>query len=625
MKSLWINKWVVMFLLSFLLVSCAGQEKMLEQAVTETQKPSQVAVEIFPSPSRVLPVFTETPQPTSTPEPSLTPTPEPSKFESGSDCFIRAFGQSLLDCDFDEYLMQSIAFPNAVWFVEAGDLENAAFQSEWDYANVKDLGFNTVRFALSYRMFENDENPGVWLEEGFAWLDQQIEFARQNEVYLVLDMHFVPGMDGDDSDSYFWIDEENQTRFLNLWKELAFRYKDEPVIAAYDLFNEPDNVSLETWNAFIRNLVQEVRNIDENHLFIVQAVAGLEDPYPNWEILEDDNILYDAHFYNPFEFTHQGLDYLGTTLKYSYPTDELKSINWNQMNYLTGAELYGGDTGGYWQEYYTPYLGFMDVEKNGLMIIGQVVPSCNNIQGESSFSSYSIYAVIADESDLESGFYLFEPAKIKIRQVDIFQEEKGEWYFWSSDGQGGLEIVPQEEEWMRGEYPGSDVIVLSGGSGQVNASNAEGLFFVYDGLQYLAEGYTMAEEVSPESKCGLTLDFFGYHGGNIYPGSIDSQLSKEYLASQISRWVRFREENDVPVGMTEFGVGSPSFDQGYGGINWVEDMLEILQDNYVHFSYWAYHNHYFGIYQDEDHLPQNNSRDDINYDLLNLFSEKLKE
>ena len=212
MKSLWINKWVVMFLLSFLLVSCAGQEKILEKAVTETQKPSPVAVEISPSPTSVLPTFTETPRPTSTPEPSLTPTPEPSltptpepsHFEKGSECFIRAYGRTLLDCKVDEYLMQSIAFPNAVWFVEVEDLENSAFQSEWDYANVKDLGFNTVRFALSYRMFEKDENPGVWLEEGFAWLDQQIEFARQNEVYMVLDMHFVPGMDGDDSDSLFW-------------------------------------------------------------------------------------------------------------------------------------------------------------------------------------------------------------------------------------------------------------------------------------------------------------------------------------------------------------------------------------------------------------------------------------
>ena len=613
-----------MFLLTFLLVSCTGQGKILEQTATVTPQSVQIVLEPSPSPSEVLPTLTETPQPTGTPETPLTPTPEPSKFEKGSDCFIWASGQSLLDCDFDEYLMQSIAFPNAVWFVQAADLGNAPFQSDWDYANVKDLGFNTVRFALSYRMFENDQNPGVWLEEGFEWLDQQIEYARQNEVYLILDMHLSPGMN-EDSDSNFWTKAENQARLLNLWKELASRYKDEPVIAAYDLFNEPDNVPLEVWNVFIRNLVEEVRQIDGNHLFIVEAVAGVEGPYPNWEVLEDDNILYDAHFYHPFEFTHQGLDYMGTTLKYSYPTDELKNINWNQMNYLTGAELYGGDTGGYWQEYYTPYLGFKDVEENGLMIIGQVVPSCSNIQGESSFSSYSIHAVIADENDLESGFYLFEPVKIKIRQVDIFQEEKGEWYFWSSDGQGGFEIVPQEEEWMKAEYPGSDVLVLSGGSGQVNASNGEGLFIVYDGLQYLAEGYNMAEEFSSEGKCGLTLDFFGYHGGNIYPGSTESQLTREYLASQISSWVRFREENDVPVAMTEFGVGNPSFDQGYGGVSWVEDMLEILQGNSIHFSYWAYHNHYFGIYMDEDHLPQNNSRDDINYDLLNLFSEKLKE
>ena len=102
---------------------------------------------------------------------------------------------------------------------------------------------NVVRFNLNYRVFEDDAQPFVYRQDGWQWLDRNLNWARQAGVRVILDLHSPQGgadVGASASGTDLWTDDTNQQRLVALWKEIATRYRDSTWVAAYDLLNEPD-------------------------------------------------------------------------------------------------------------------------------------------------------------------------------------------------------------------------------------------------------------------------------------------------------------------------------------------------------------------------------------------------
>lgn len=79
--------------------------------------------------------------------------------------------------------------------------------------------------------------------------DDLLKWCAANKIYLILDLHAVPGGQGKDANisdyvllkkRSVWESEENQKKTVALWKKLAERYKNEPWIGGYDIINEPN-------------------------------------------------------------------------------------------------------------------------------------------------------------------------------------------------------------------------------------------------------------------------------------------------------------------------------------------------------------------------------------------------
>ena len=183
------------------------------------------------------------------------------------------------------------------------DLYRKNYITEKDIKYISDNNFNALRVPLHYRDFS--PNFMEFSTEGFELLDSLVAWGNRYNVYLVLDMHAAPGAQNtsDFSDSEINGDSElftsytNQRWLASTWKHIANYYKSEPVIAGFDLLNEPARPGVATT---LRNIYEQcidsIRAVDQNHMVIIEGNwygndhTGLFPPF-------DPNIVYSFHHY----------------------------------------------------------------------------------------------------------------------------------------------------------------------------------------------------------------------------------------------------------------------------------------------------------------------------------------
>ncbi len=234
--------------------------------------------------------------------------------------------------------------------------------TEADIQRIAELGFNSVRPALNSRLFLSEgENP-VYLDEGFQLMDSLIDWCKKYKLYVIIDMHGAPGgqtgANIDDSPKdlpELFMEQKYQDQLVNLWVKIAERYKDEPVIAAYDLLNEPLPVgtgSAEKYKHLLvplyERLIREIRKIDQKHMFTIEGYdwAG------NWSLFNkplDQNIFYQFHYY-----CWAKPDNLGNIDYYLKKRDTLNTPIWVGETGEKGNTIYWGTA----QYFETNNIGF---------------------------------------------------------------------------------------------------------------------------------------------------------------------------------------------------------------------------------------------------------------------------
>jgi endoglucanase len=254
--------------------------------------------------------------------------------------FLRTQGQDMVDEDGNKVLLRGVGLGNwllpegYMWkFRDGGDRprriekivsdligqqDAARFWSEYrrdyiaeaDIARIAELGFNSVRPALNARLFLTEGDNAVYVDEGFALLDNLVGWCRTHGLYVIIDMHGAPGGqtganidDSPNDEPGLFIDKRNQDRLVDLWVKIAARYKDEPAVAAYDLLNEP--LPQRTGAAakykdqlepLYKRITTAIRRVDARHMITLEGVDWAND----WSVFGppfDDNVFYQFHFY----------------------------------------------------------------------------------------------------------------------------------------------------------------------------------------------------------------------------------------------------------------------------------------------------------------------------------------
>ena len=236
---------------------------------------------------------------------------------------VQTDGTKLVYPDGTEYDIRGISFANQVY-----DNPSSVTKTHHDenaYKILSEMGFNSIRFYINYGIFEDDENPYEYKEEGFAWIDKNIEQADKYGIKLILNMHYPQGgYQSTGTGIELWTDIENQKRLIALWSEIARRYEDCDTILGYGLVNEPivakTDINLkgvDIWKDLAQRITDGIRIYDENHIVFIENIYGSQiydenkgewikdkNDKDSWTLIDDDNVVYEFHFYNPLEVTH---------------------------------------------------------------------------------------------------------------------------------------------------------------------------------------------------------------------------------------------------------------------------------------------------------------------------------
>ena len=180
-----------------------------------------------------------------------------------------------------------------------------------DIDYIASTGANTIRLPFHYKLFTDEDYMGLTsAQDGFARVDSVVGWCRDNGLYLILDMHDAPGGQTgdniDDSYGYPWLftSEKSQQQFVDIWRRIADRYKNEPVILGYELINEPissrlaDKDSLNTkLEPLQKRAVAAIREVDKNHVILIGAPQWNSNFEPLKDTDYDDKLLFTCHRY----------------------------------------------------------------------------------------------------------------------------------------------------------------------------------------------------------------------------------------------------------------------------------------------------------------------------------------
>lgn len=518
--------------------------------------------------------------------------------------FVHAQGSCVIGTDGEKLLIKGMALGNSVFSHPA--VPNLKHHTEAAYRELSELGFNSVRFYINYELFEDDRTPYKYKQSGFDWLDKNIRWAKKYNMGIILNIHCPQGgYQSLGSGMALWTDKNNRKRLTALWKEIAGRYADEPTVWGYGIINEPYVPMLDTMEEtakqyfdYAESLVKEIRSVSPYQAIFVERLANTKDTAGNrstdWEWftpqntfpkIDDDNIIYEFHCYDPFHFTHQNTEWAGTSgITMSYPSHE-----------ITEAEYESGWVSCICADPVKAENGWTYFESKP-----QTVTSRYN----------TVFPALSARKTDTGGTAYFDDITVTLRSPDgtetvlcsyDFEAGTADLSKWSADGTGSMSVSENGRN-------GGKCAAISGADTAVTLSGRH--FAMKKGYSYRVSGYAKSENTScaPE----IRLDFA--------KASDFSTFDKNYLDSVIKSYADYSEEYDVPLYMGEFGVISEGFKKGRNGTEWVSDMIEICIGYGIGFNYHTYHETGFGYYSNWDtELPS-----DRNKALEETFRKALK-
>jgi len=207
--------------------------------------------------------------------------------------------------------------------INTGNALEAPVEGEWGviieerfFKLIADKGFNSVRIPVNWSTPNRTEigAPYEISAQLFTRVDQVIKNALKNRLSVVICMHHY--------NELYANPMQHKHRFLAIWDQISRHYKNESDSLYFELLNEPhDSLNASVWNGLFAEVLATVRKDNPTRSVIVGPANYNDLNQLNQLVLPgDSNLILTVHDYLPFQFTHQGAEWvegsnawLGTT------------------------------------------------------------------------------------------------------------------------------------------------------------------------------------------------------------------------------------------------------------------------------------------------------------------------
>jgi endoglucanase len=279
------RKYLLLFLALVLILTSCGPGKLFGPTIT-------------PSPT-ITPTFTPTLTPTVTPPPTitLTPTltftPTPTARPDPVDIFA---ANQLLKHTVDLANAFELVGPNGDYYVN---------QHPEIFDLMAQAGFTAVRVQIVFDLFVETVPPYLIPDSFWSEVDGVVNRVVSRGMVAIIDMHQYDALMSDPAGQ--------SERFIALWKQIAVHYQNyHNSQVFFELLNEPHgNFYNGPWNVLAARTIAAVRETNPTRPIIVDGPAdyGPSEMIGSLKLPDDPNLIASFHYYNPPEFTSQGITY----------------------------------------------------------------------------------------------------------------------------------------------------------------------------------------------------------------------------------------------------------------------------------------------------------------------------
>lgn len=200
-------------------------------------------------------------------------------------------------------LERGINFGNMLEAPNEGDWGLTVQEAYFDH--VKEAGFDFVRLPVRWNAHAAMGYPYTIDPAFFARVDQVISWALARDLTIIVNLHHYEELATDP-----W---SHKDRFLGLWRQIADHYKDAPVKVLFELCNEPNGeLNAALWNQYMAEALAVVRETNPTRDVVIGPVQwNAYDWLSTLDVPNDEHLIITYHYYLPFQFTHQGAEWIG--------------------------------------------------------------------------------------------------------------------------------------------------------------------------------------------------------------------------------------------------------------------------------------------------------------------------
>jgi len=194
------------------------------------------------------------------------------------------------------------------WFAQSPNDYSAARTNRYieprDIALMAHLGFDNARLSVDAAPLEQYPRGADGLNAEFVGrLDRAVDTMLADGLAVQIDLHPEDGYKQQLRSS-----DDQVDRLTMLWRKLAAHYANrDPERVFFEILNEPEVSDPYRWAGIQARVAAAIREAAPRHTIIATGpnYSDIQDLL-TLQPLADGNVIYNFHFYDPHEFTHQG-------------------------------------------------------------------------------------------------------------------------------------------------------------------------------------------------------------------------------------------------------------------------------------------------------------------------------